>query len=214
MEFSGDAGYSLWKSRRNSPVKVDPCSQGSPCKGRKSLGACLPPLNWVRTTNLFNGYIAHVDVLTGVSCKESAFFSVSKAQVAGNYELLRYSLSDVARSQIFSWNFVTGLQLEGVGSTRLVSWKSFGRFFPTVKGMPSVYFFPSCTISFHLVRNSAPDNVGLLLPRAMDSVPVLFILDLTNCLHWLKAMWYCAFLFSSFATIPHSYWEWFLFVQK
>lgn len=200
-------------------MKVDPCSQGSPCKGRKSLGACLPPLNyslnWVRATNLFIGYLAAVVVFTGVGCKESAFLSVSKIQVAGIDKLLRYLLSDVARGRIFSWILFQDCSWrEGVGFTRLFSWKSFGRFFPTAKGMPYVYFFfSSCTVSFHLERNSAPDNVGLLLPRAMDSVPVPFILDLTNCLHWLKATWYCAFFFSNFAAIPHSYWKWFLSIR-
>lgn len=41
-------------------------------------------------------------MFAGVSCKESAFLSVSKVQIAGIDELLRYLLSDVARSQIFS----------------------------------------------------------------------------------------------------------------
>lgn len=77
-----------------------------------------------------------------------------------------------------------------------------------------IFFFSSCRISFHLERNSAPDNVGLLLPRAMDSVPVPLILDLTNCWHGWKATWYCAFFFSNFATIPHSYWKGFLSCAK
>lgn len=51
----------------------------------------------------------------------------------------------------------------------------------------------------------------------MDYVPVPFILDVTNCLHWLKAIWCCAIVlfcfFSNFAAIPHCYSKWFLSVR-
>lgn len=130
MEFSGGAGYALWKSRRSCCWCCQTCF-----KGEKSLGTCLPPLNRVRTANPFIGYIAHADVFT------AALFGVSKVQIEEIFELLRFLLSDVARSQICSWICVTGLQLEEGGFTRLFSWKSFGRFFPTVKEMPSMYFF-------------------------------------------------------------------------
>lgn len=129
--------------------------------------------------------------------------------MAGIDELVRCLLSDVARSWIFSWICVTGFQLEEVSPDYFLG-NPLADFSLQWNEMPSVYFLPSCTISFHLEGNSAPANVGLLLPRAMDSVPVLFILDLTNCWRWWKATWYFAFFISNFPTIPHSHWKRFL----